>query len=35
MERELLIEGRKFNETNLEDLEELWGNAKKGFRQGE
>ena len=33
IEKELLKVGRKFNETSLEELEELWINAKKEIRQ--
>ena len=33
IEHELTSAGLKFNETNLEDLEELWINAKKDVRQ--
>ena len=33
IEKELLKVGRKFNETSLEELEELWINAKKEIRE--
>ena len=33
IENKLTSAGLKFNETNLEDLEELWINAKKDVKQ--